>query len=530
MRREMLALSFASGLAFAASGAAAETYTIRQGSLIDAATGETRSLSGAFDASVFEVEGAAEPAPTVLIVDDFQLESGAQSFVPARAVEYDGRRPLFGDLILANQIQLEDGSVTLALLRAGGEVVAESDDLVTFRFFEFRADASPAGRASGRLGDGSLPRSLSLEGTLYEVEQSYSVPDASTCPSPSLGGGGVIIGSDPLVLWEPFDIEASGTVEFQPPTSGAVITRVIGGDPVQIEGDLRVDGSVYLLSPAGVVYDSSFAALPLSISNEFTPVPVVPTLEQLGMRAPGGAVVTFDATGALRVDATGDLFVEGVFPEIPGLTSLTLTATGSIEVTGSLQLPPGVPVHLDTRGNEVGDPTDPPPVVLPGWCTSLRSIHPAPERELGHFTLVASAAQPVEIDVLPGSERNRVHPGSHQLLPVALLGSQQLDVRDVDPGLLRLGAGEAEPVHGRWLPRSLRLDLNRDRHADLLAFFELREAEVAFGDTQLCLVAETHDGVVLEGCDAIDASPRALQPPPAAGSPGLRTLRERLRR
>ena len=57
--------------------------------------------------------------------------------------------------------------------------------------------------------------------------------------------------------------------------------------------------------------------------------------------------------------------------------------------------------------------------------------------------------------------------------------------------------------------RVQRLRVNRDRHPDLLAYFGVREAEVAFGDRELCLVAETHDGELLEGCDRIDARPPA---------------------
>jgi hypothetical protein len=48
--------------------------------------------------------------------------------------------------------------------------------------------------------------------------------------------------------------------------------------------------------------------------------------------------------------------------------------------------------------------------------------------------------------------------------------------------------------------------VNRDRFSDLLAFYPLREAGVAYGDTEICLVAQTRDGELLEGCDRLDAS------------------------
>jgi hypothetical protein len=52
------------------------------------------------------------------------------------------------------------------------------------------------------------------------------------------------------------------------------------------------------------------------------------------------------------------------------------------------------------------------------------------------------------------------------------------------------------------------VDVNRDGHADLVARFSVREAEIAFGDRVVCLVAETADGGVIEGCDEIDTIPR----------------------
>ena len=93
-------------------------------------------------------------------------------------------------------------------------------------------------------------------------------------------------------------------------------------------------------------------------------------------------------------------------------------------------------------------------------------------------------------------------------IPVAILGSDALDVRDVDERSLRLGPGEAEP----WHRFARRRDWNRDGHPDLLVWFPGRDAGVAPGDTELCLFGETRDGGVLEGCDAIDTDRRRRRP------------------
>lgn len=143
------------------------------------------------------------------------------------------------------------------------------------------------------------------------------------------------------------------------------------------------------------------------------------------------------------------------------------------------------------------------------FCPGLQTIVPAAEREVGTFSLVATAAQPVDIDVEPRSLDGRVLPGRRRPLPVVLFGSEDLDLRDVDALSLRLGPGGAAPLAYFGRIRGIRADVDRDRHADLVARFSVREAEIAFGDRFVCVVAETTGGSVIEGCDDIDTMPRS---------------------
>jgi filamentous hemagglutinin family protein len=509
--RQITAALVSSGwLWLAATGAGAETYHILSGTLTDPETGRTQTLVGSFEARFAELDPTSTlPAP--LLVDDFEFRAGDRSFARRQPIGYQGLTPsLF--LEAANQIQVDGDRVGLVHLRSGGEWIAAGAEEVTYRFLDFRSDGVYARGAVGHLGDGPLPRRLHLEGTLREVDQSFRMFDAECgppplqpvplpLPAPPPPEGDVTIrvggGDGAIITWDEFDISPDDRAAFVPP-GGATppLSRVTGGDASSIEGQLRADGSVYLVAPP-----------PLALGPVASGA--APTLEELGITAPAGAGVTFTDAGVLTVIGDGDLLVEGGLIDIPGLTSLVLVASGDVVIAGALVLPPDVTLRIEAGGSiEIEDGSIvPDPGIVP-ICRGLRAIFPAAEREVGRFSLVATAARPADIDVDPWSSHDRVRPGRRQPLPVALLGSEDLDVRDVDARSLRLGPGEAAPwaLFGRR--HGLRVDVNRDHHADLVARFSVREAEIAFGDRVVCLVAETADGSVIEGCDEIDTIPR----------------------
>jgi hypothetical protein len=503
MRGRILALACAAGL-IVATAAGAETYSILEGAISDAATGETSSLTGTFEATA--TFGAEENFATRLVsVDDFELRAGGHSLLPRQPIEYDGLQPIFWPA-RTDQLWLVGDIVSGMYLRSGGELIAESEDEVTFRFLELRSDASSGSRVVGQLPDSALPRRFQLRGTLHEVDQTFRLPSDNCMPVaqplPPPGGGGVIIeargidlvSGSAVVLFESFDLSPDQTAEFQPADGGSLrIRRVTGVERTILGGELQGD-SVYFVDPGRVLLDGGGGAS--------ADPPDVPTLEELGITAPDGADVTFDARGVLTIASEGSLIIVGPFPEIPGLTSVVIIAGGSIRITGSISLPPDVSLEIDTA-EIVG-----PPVIIDPFCNGLRPIRPPEEREIGTFSLVASAAQPVEIDVRPGRRHKRVNPASRRPILVALLGSEALDVRDVDESSLRLGLGEAEPLGRRGRLWVFRKDVNRDRRADLLALFDVRDAGIAPGDAAVCLMAETADGTEIEGCEAIETPPR----------------------
>jgi streptogramin lyase len=99
-----------------------------------------------------------------------------------------------------------------------------------------------------------------------------------------------------------------------------------------------------------------------------------------------------------------------------------------------------------------------------------------------------------QIEVRPS--RLRAGPWSRRRLRVVLLGSEHLDVADVDLGSLAFGPGGAAPLAGRVVRRG------GDTFPDLLLFFRAGQAGFRVGDTSACLEG-TANGFGFRACDTI---------------------------
>jgi hypothetical protein len=117
---------------------------------------------------------------------------------------------------------------------------------------------------------------------------------------------------------------------------------------------------------------------------------------------------------------------------------------------------------------------------------------------------IIGAGIAAEIDVMPGNPLDPIQPSSRGVIPVAILGSDEFDVADVDATTLAFGP-EAAPLAHRNGPHSV--DLNRDGFADLLAHFLTEEAGLVLGDEQACVTGELLDGTPFGGCDSVTTVP-----------------------
>lgn len=85
--------------------------------------------------------------------------------------------------------------------------------------------------------------------------------------------------------------------------------------------------------------------------------------------------------------------------------------------------------------------------------------------------VLGSTVLEVEVDVKPGSKENVINTKSRGVVPVAILGSAGLDVRQIDVSALRFGPKEASEAHGRGHYE----DVNGDGALDLVVHFRVQE-------------------------------------------------------
>jgi hypothetical protein len=124
-----------------------------------------------------------------------------------------------------------------------------------------------------------------------------------------------------------------------------------------------------------------------------------------------------------------------------------------------------------------------------------------------NVTVLLNQGEPTvrtEIDIKPGSDSNPMNPSGQGNLPVAILGSESLDVAEIDAATLTFGPARASYVH-RGGPHFE--DVNGDGFADLMAHYRIKETGIAFGDIQACVSGETLDGTPFEACDSIRTVP-----------------------
>ncbi len=110
------------------------------------------------------------------------------------------------------------------------------------------------------------------------------------------------------------------------------------------------------------------------------------------------------------------------------------------------------------------------------------------------------------VDIRPGSNINPVNLKSNGVLPVAIYGSDYLDVSQIDLLSLDLDGAGAD-VKGNSDYSAVFKDINGDSILDLLVFFEMEDLVAEADATELTLFGMLEDGTEFRGSDSIKMVP-----------------------
>jgi uncharacterized delta-60 repeat protein len=114
------------------------------------------------------------------------------------------------------------------------------------------------------------------------------------------------------------------------------------------------------------------------------------------------------------------------------------------------------------------------------------------------------------IDIKPDGYPNSINLGDHGLLPVAILGSVDFDVTEIDPVTIEIGGitmAERGSAKAPKLAFSFE-DVNSDGYMDMMTFFEVQslviEGILNQNSAELIVTANLADGTAIEGTDSVN--------------------------
>jgi hypothetical protein len=115
---------------------------------------------------------------------------------------------------------------------------------------------------------------------------------------------------------------------------------------------------------------------------------------------------------------------------------------------------------------------------------------------------------PVDIDIKPASDPNSINIRSNGVVPVAILGSDTIDVTLIDVTSLAFGPNGATPAHDLTDADIYALHLEDviviDGITDLVSHYKQKQIGLSSGDTEACITGTYNGGIPFEGCDAVN--------------------------
>lgn len=144
-------------------------------------------------------------------------------------------------------------------------------------------------------------------------------------------------------------------------------------------------------------------------------------------------------------------------------------------------------------------------------CASSAAGEVASSPVSDQFTIIAQAnilfgeRQPttITIDIIPASPENIVQPGAWRVLPVAILGSAELEVTSINPRTIRLNGVDVMLVGKSDKSLCVEKDINDDTYKDLLCDVRSTGFKIVEGEYAIIIKAGTYSGESLRGEDRI---------------------------
>ena len=109
----------------------------------------------------------------------------------------------------------------------------------------------------------------------------------------------------------------------------------------------------------------------------------------------------------------------------------------------------------------------------------------------------------VSIDIKPGSDPNCFNNNGQGVIPVAVLGGWDFNVRDIDASSVKLKSLPVKIVGKSNALLAHYEDVNLDGYEDLVVQIEDNDKAFSEGESSATLTGKLHDGVPIEGEDAI---------------------------
>lgn len=223
----------------------------------------------------------------------------------------------------------------------------QSNKAFQLRFLSLMVTAMCAGAAQAQLAPGALPTGATVVGGQASIVQNGSTLHIHQTSAQA------------LVNFSGFNVGSAALVDIrQPGAAAALLARVTGNDPSQIQGQIRADGALWLINPAGIMVGQgaridvgSFIASTLNVSDaDFLAGRLNFTADGNAASVRNAGAITAGAAGGGRIYLVGGQVQNSGSLNAPG-GEVLLAAGRNVQLvdTGT----PGVSIALSGAGGDV---------------------------------------------------------------------------------------------------------------------------------------------------------------------------------